>query len=84
MRSARSSAFCSFVCKTVHFTIPYVTMAEDSNQKQKGRKKATKPLPPDLALLTDDDQQKFTLALEIDPNQKSKGFGKEFMAAQSV
>ena len=59
-------------------------MAKNSNQKPKGRKKATKPLPSDLALLTDDDRQKFTLALEIDPNQKSNGFGKEFMAAQSV
>ena len=59
-------------------------MAKNSNQKPKGRKKATKPLPSDLALLTDDDRQKFTLALEIDPNQKSNRFGKEFMAAQSV
>ena len=59
-------------------------MAEDFNQKPKGRKKITTPLPPELALLTDDDRQKFTLALEIDPNRKSKGFGKEFMAAQSV
>ena len=59
-------------------------MSEDSHQKPKGRKKTTKPLPPDLALLTDNDRQKFTLALEIDPNHKSKGFGKEFMAAQSV
>ena len=70
--------------RTVHCIIQLVTMSEDSHQKPKGRKKTTKPLPSDLALLTDDDQQKFTLALEIDPNQKSKGLGKEFMAAQSV
>ena len=83
--------FCSFVCVLLirvrncsHCTIPYATIAEDSHQKPKGRKKTTKPHPPDLALLTDDDRQKFTLAIEIDPNQKSKGFGKEFMAAQSV
>ncbi len=31
--SARSYAFCSFVCETVHCTIPYVTMTKDSNQK---------------------------------------------------
>jgi hypothetical protein len=51
-------------------------MSEDSHQKPKGRKKTTKPLPPDLALLTDNHQQRSTLALEIDPNHKSKGFGK--------
>ena len=49
-------------------------MAEDSNEK----------LPSDLALLTHEDQPKVTLALEIDPNLQSKGFGKEFMVAQSV
>ena len=59
-------------------------MSEDSDQNPKGRKKTTKSLPPDLALLTDNDRQRFTLALEIDPNHKSKGFEKEFMVAQSV
>jgi hypothetical protein len=46
-------------------------MAEDSNQKPKARKKTTKPFPSELALLTDEDRAKFTLALEIDPNPKS-------------
>ena len=59
-------------------------MEEDSNRKPKARKKATKHLPSELALLTDEDRLKFTLALEIDPNSKSKGFGKEFMLAQSM
>ena len=52
--------------------------------RSKARKKPTKPLPSDLALVTDENRPKFTLALEIDPNPKSKGFGKEFMVAQSV
>jgi hypothetical protein len=60
-------------------------MAEGTNlTKPKARKKTTKPLPSELALLTDEDRPKFTLAFEIDPNPKSKGFGKEFTVAQSV
>jgi hypothetical protein len=57
-------------------------MAEDLEQKQKKRK--AKGLPSELSLLTDADRAKFELVLEIDSNSKSKGFGKEFLTAQSV
>jgi hypothetical protein len=57
-------------------------MTEDLDRPQKKRK--AKALPLELSLLTDADRAKFELVLEIDSNSKSKGFGKEFLTAQSV
>jgi hypothetical protein len=58
-------------------------MTEDLERLQ--RKRKAKALPLELSLLTDADRAKFELVLEIDSNlSKSKGFGKEFLTAQSV
>jgi hypothetical protein len=57
-------------------------MTEDLEQPQ--RKRKAKALPLELSLLTDADRATFELVLEIDSNSKSKGFGKEFLTAQSV
>jgi hypothetical protein len=53
-----------------------------SDSDRKRRK--VKALPIELALLTDEDQGRFDLLLEIDSNPKSKSFGKEFLTAQAV
>jgi hypothetical protein len=48
------------------------------------KKRKTKALPSELANLTDDDRSRFGIALELDPNPRSKTFGAEFLVAQTV
>jgi hypothetical protein len=48
------------------------------------KKRKTRDLPLELALLTDKDRDKFALVLEIDINKKSPSFSKEFLVAKSV
>ncbi len=54
------------------------------SNKAEGKEENNETSSIRIALLTDEDRPKFMLAFEIDPNPKSKGFGKEFTVAQSV
>lgn len=48
------------------------------------KKRKVKPLPEILATLSDKDKDRFTFALECDPNPKSKTYGKEYNVVQKV
>lgn len=59
---------------------------ENEADEKTPKKRNIKDLPEAIAFIkgTPDDRSKFVLALEIDPNEKSKTYGKEFMVAQSI
>ena len=81
----RIIASCSFEGGTYVFA--YNAVHNDGRElqsKAKGKEESTETPESELALLTDDDRPKFTFALEIEPNPRSKGLGKEFMVAQSM
>jgi hypothetical protein len=48
------------------------------------KKRKIKAFPSELANVTDDDRSRFGMALELDPNPKSKTFGAEFLVAQTI
>jgi hypothetical protein len=58
--------------------------ASNNNPEDPKTKRKVKVFPPVLAKVTDDDRKNFGLALELDPNPKSKYFGSECLVAQTV
>jgi hypothetical protein len=48
------------------------------------RKRKIKALPSELVNVTDEDRSRFGLALELDPNPRSKNYGSECLVAKTV
>ena len=48
------------------------------------RKRKIKAFPIELANVTDDHRSRFSFALELDPNPRSKYYGSESLVAQAV
>ena len=48
------------------------------------KKRKTKEFPSELANVTDEDRSRFVMALELDPNPRSKTFGSECLVARTV
>lgn len=48
------------------------------------KKRKIKSFPRELANVTDEDRSRFGLALELDPNPRSKYYGTESLVAQTV
>ena len=56
----------------------------ENNDKKRKKERMKKPLPPELAHLTDDDREKFVIALEKDTNPRSNTYNQEFHCAQKI
>ena len=59
-------------------------MCDATTPPASNKKRKIKTFPQELANVTDEDRSRFCLALELDPNPKSKNYGSESLVAQTV
>ena len=59
-------------------------MCDATTPPASNKTRKIKRFPRELANVTDDDRSRFCLALELDPNPRSKNYGSESLVAQTV
>ena len=59
-------------------------MCDATTPPASNKKRKIKTFPRELANVTDEDRSRFRLALELDPNPRSKNYGSESLVAQTV